>query len=180
MAGTLILPAQKFKYKDISDQFPPTGNPKKKVFFQAELRAVANSSATFGVVAYPSWKEKGVWVIGTKVSGMDTGAVPVSVPFTDPIAFANNEVLLSITVTKKNKKKNVKCAKKNPKKGRWAHFARQVNKLSKDKAQLAEATLLFTSSVSENPHLQYDVSLDMGTSVLTVSTKPSPPASPEA
>jgi hypothetical protein len=119
-------------------------------------------------------------VIGTKVSGIDTGAVPATIPLTEPVAFANNEVLLSITVTKMNKKKKVKCGKKNPRKGRWAQFARQVNKLSKDKAQLSEATMVFTSTVSENPHLQYDVTLDMGTTVLTVSTKPSPPASPEA
>ena len=49
MANQLLLPPQKFNYKEITDQFPATGNPKKKVFFQAELRSLANGNATFGI-----------------------------------------------------------------------------------------------------------------------------------
>jgi hypothetical protein len=180
MASQLILPNQKFVYNDLIKQFPTTGNPKKKVFFQAELRGISGSSATFGIVAYPSWKEAGRWVVGNKVMGVDTGAVPQIIPFTEPIGFANNEVLLSITVTKKDKTKKVKRVKKNPRKGRWGQFARVANRFAADKETLNKAELIFRACVSENPHLEYDVSLDLGTSTLTVQTKPSPPAPPEA
>ena len=66
MANQLLLPPQKFNYKEITDQFPATGNPKKKVFFQAELRSLANGNATFGIVAYVSWNVKRKWEVSSK------------------------------------------------------------------------------------------------------------------
>ncbi len=179
MPSQLILPPQKFRYKDITDQFPVTGNPKKKVFFQAELRAISGGNATFGVIAYPSWKDGNKWIVGTKVSGTDTGAAPKTEPLTVPVGFANNEVLLSLKLSKKNKKKKrKKRSRRNPRKGRWTELMRIVRKVSKDPKLLEEAELVFEARISENPHLEYDVTLDMGGTILSVETKPSPPAPP--
>ena len=178
MANKLLLPPQKFNYKEITDQFPATGNPKKKVFFQAELRSLAGGDASFGIIAYPSWKETGKWVIGKIIYGADAG-VAVPIPFVPPIAFANNEVALSFSITKKSKKAKKKNKKKEPKKGRWNEFLKLARKLSKDKKGLEESTLLFETTISDNPHLQYDVTLDINGTSLKVSTKPSPPAQPE-
>jgi hypothetical protein len=171
----LILPPQKFRFRDITDQFPAGGNPKKKVFFQAEIRSVTGSNATFGIIAYPSWKDGKNWVIGTKVIGIDTGGAPVTMNLNTHVAFANNEVLLSAGTKKKKNKK-----KKEPKKGRWSSFEKMVKKSCKDPKQLESAELIFNSRISANPHLEYDVTMDFGTSTLMVSTNPSPPAPPEA
>lgn len=173
----LLLPPQKFQYKEITDQFPVIGNPKKKVFFQAELRAIADGNATFGIVAYPAWREGNKWVVGKKIDGKDTGAAPKIEPFTVPVAFANNEVVLTLNLSKKEKKKN---KKKNPKKGRWTGLDKMARKACKNEKLLDKATLLFETKISENPHLEYTVTLDMGGGTsLPVSTKPSPPAPPE-
>ncbi len=176
MANQLILPPQKFIYKEITDQFPATGNPKKKVFFQAELRSLAGGDAKFGIVAYPAWRAGSKWIIGTKVSGTDTGEAPVPVPLTSPVAFANNEVFLSLSLTTKERKKK---KFKNPKKGRWSAFMKMARKKCKDPKADGEATLLFETKISENPHLEYNVTLDIGGTAIRVSTKPSPPAPPE-
>jgi hypothetical protein len=174
MANQLILPPQKFNLKDITDQFPGTGSPKKKVFFQAELRSLANNNATFGVIAYPAWRKKKKWEVGTKISGVDTGQAKVE-NFVTPVAFANNEIVVTLDLSKKKKKK-----KKDPKGGRWCAFEDKARKACKDAKQLEQATLVFEASISENPHLEYDVTLDTGTSSYTTATKPSPPAPPEA
>jgi len=175
----LILPPQKFVYKEIIDQFPANGSPKKKVFFQAELRSLAGGNASFGVIAYPSWKEGNKWMVGTKVEGKDTGAAPKMEPFTKPIAFANNEIILSISLSKKKKKKK-KNKKKDPRKGRWSEFMKMAKKACKDPALLEKSELLFVTRISENPHLEYDVDLTIDGTTLSVATKPSPPARPES
>lgn len=176
MANQLILPPQKFSYKEIIDQFPTTGNPRKKVFFQAELRSLANGDATFGVVAYPSWKTGKNWVVGNKVDGIDTGGQPKIELFTVPVAFANNEVLLSLSLSKKDRKKK---KKRDPKKGRWSGLMKMARKASKDPKAAEHAILLFETRVSSNPHLEYSVSLEIDGTTLALSTKPSPPAPPE-
>ena len=170
MANQLLLPPQKFNYKEITDQFPATGNPKKKVFFQAELRSLANGNATFGIVAYVSWNVKRKWEVSSKpVKGIDVGtATPI--PFTPPLAFANNEVVVSFKL-KKNKK---------PKNGQWKRLDKKVCKLLKDKKELEKASLLFETRISKNPHLEYDVTLEVNGTTLSVATKPCPPASPES
>jgi hypothetical protein len=171
MANQLILPPQKFSYKDITDQFPSTGSPKKKVFFQAELRSLAGGDARFGVIAYPSWKDGNKWVVGTKVSGVDHGD-PVTIPFAGLLGFANNEVLLSLAKKKK----------KEPRKGRWNTLMKQVQQSCKKYKQVSkeDIELIFKAKISENPHLEYDVTLDLGGTTLAVATKPSPPAPPES
>lgn len=176
MPSQLILPPQKFKYKDITDQFPATGSPKKKVFFQAELRSISGGSVTFGIIAYPAWKTGSKWIVGTKVTGTDTGATPKTEPFTQPVAFANNEIFLTLNLTKKGKKKD---KKRNTKKGTWSAFMKMARKACKDKKTKDEISLLFETSISDNPHLEYNVTLDLGGTSLSVSTKPSPPAPPE-
>ncbi|MGQ0737587.1 MAG: hypothetical protein ACT4OJ_00870 [Bacteroidota bacterium] len=173
MANQLILPPQKFRYRDITDQFPATGIRKKKVFFQAELRSLADGNASFGIVAYPSWKDGNTWVVGNKVTGADTGGQPAVVPLTGPVAFANNEVLLSLTLLKKNKKEN-------PRKGRWSALMKIIQKNCKKGVTSDKITLIFEAGVSKNPHLEYNVTLDLGGTVLSVPTKPSPPAPPES
>jgi len=174
MANQLILQQQKFKLSDITKEFPSTGNVKKKVFFQTELRSLANGDATFGVIAYASWKDGNKWVVGSKVSGIDMGT-PLILPFKPPLAFANNEVILSAKVSKKKKKK-----KKEPRKGRWNDLLKAMRKTCKDKKIPENAFLLFNAGISENPHLEYDVTLDLGNgNSLRAATKPSPPAPPE-
>lgn len=175
MANKLLLPPQKFNYKEITDQFPKTGSPKKKVFFQAELRSLANGDATFGIIAYASWKDNGKWIIGPKkVMGTDAGvAVPVTFV---PVAFANNEIVVSFKLSKKRKKTIIQESKK----GRWAEFIKLTKKISKDKKLLEKSSLLFQTKISANPHLEYDVTLDVDGTSLTMATKPSPPAPPEA
>lgn len=180
MANQLLLPPQKFSYKEITDQFPKTGNPKKKVFFQAELRSLANGDASFGIIAYAAWKDSGKWVIGSKkVSGTDAG-VAIPVLFIPPVAFANNEIVVSFKMAKQVKKAKKKSKTKEPKKGRWNEFAKLTRKLSKDKKLLAQSYLLFKTTITDNPHLEYNVTLEVNGTSLNVSTKPSPPAPPEA
>ncbi len=176
MANQLILPPQKIRYKEITDQFPTTGNPKKKVFFQAELRSLAGGDATFGIVAYPAWRVGNKWIIGKQVSGIDTAETPTIQPFTYPIAFANNEVFLSLSLTTKDRKKK---KHNNPKKGRWSAFMKMARKACKDPKSIETATMLFETKISQNPHLEYSVTLDLGGTSLKVTTKPSPPAPPE-
>ena len=116
MANQLILLPQKFKYLELTKQFPE-GKFIKKVFFQCELRSLTGGNATFAIIAYPGWKEsKGKWTVGTKVSGETTGAGTI-IPFTE-VAFANNELLLAAKSSKKKKnavRKNI--AKKLQSKG---------------------------------------------------------------
>ena len=169
MANQLLLPPQKFNYKEITDQFPTTGNPKKKVFFQAELRSLANGNATFGIVAYASWNYKGKWEVSSKpVKGVDVGtATPI--PFIPPVAFANNEVVVSFKLKKKKNKNR-----------QWNRFEKLACKLLKDQKSLDKATLPFETSIFKNPHLEYNVTLEVNGTTLSVATKPCPPASPES
>ncbi len=177
MANQLILPPQKFRYKDITDQFPTTGNPKKKVFFQAELRSLADGNATFGIVAYPAWKDGNKWEVGKKVTGADTGGQSKVEPFTNPVAFANNEVLLSMSLSKKDDKG--KKMKKSHK-GIWNKFMKMASKGCKNEKAMEDVSLVFETKISDNPHLEYTVTLDLGGTTLSVATKPSPPAPPES
>jgi len=180
MANQLILPPQKFKFSDLTSQFPSAGSPRKKVFFQSELRSLVNGDAVFGVVAYPSWKEGNKWVVGTKVSGTDTG-VAAPKPFVPPLAFANNEIVLAVTLIKKGEKtKKKKKKKKEPRKGRWNGLLKMTRKICKDKKMLEESFFHFEAGISDNPHLEYNVTLEINGSSLRVSTKPSPPAPPES
>lgn len=55
--GKLIFPSQIIMLKGLVDQFPVDATTKKpsritKIFLQTELRSLAESSASFGVIAY--------------------------------------------------------------------------------------------------------------------------------
>ena len=179
MANQIILLPQKFTYLDITKQFP-SGKFIKKVFFQCELRSLAGGNATFAVIAYPGWKEpKSTWTIGTKVTGETTGAGK-AIAFTE-VAFANNELLLATKISRKNKKQHKKaenCNKKNKEKSAEQRLLEFVKNLAKDKALAKKSFFLFEGKISENPHIEYDVTLDMGGTTLNVNAKPSPPARP--
>jgi hypothetical protein len=182
MANQIILPPQKFKFADLINQFPSSRKLIKKVFFQAELRSLANDNASFAVIAYPGWKTaRGKWVIGKKIEGEITGEGK-HIPFVSPLAFANNELLLAATPLKKekkSKKKDKKCKEDDFKKSPGHKFLQLVKKISKDKKLIQKSFFLFESRISENPHIEYDVTLNADGVTLNVSTKPSPPARPE-
>jgi len=174
MANQLILNPQKFNFGDLISQFPP-GKFKKKIYFQSELRSLANGDATFGVIAYAAWKDKGSWEICNKISGTDTGIAEVKT-FIPPLAFANNEVLLAAKISGKKKK-----AKKQNKKAlaKKLELMKLVKKISKNTKLIAGSSFLFKAKISKNPHLEYDVTLDMSGTTFEMQTNPSPPARPE-
>ena len=118
-------------------------------------------------------------MVGTKVTGTDATGTPGMVPLTTPLGFANNELVLKKDFSGEKKKKKKK-KKKDPRKGRWAAFMKMAKKNCKDPIMLQDATFLFEAKISENPHLEYDVTLDMGGTTVRFSTNPSPPAVPEA
>lgn len=105
----IILQSQTFRFNDILDQFPPDGKLKRKIFFQAELAALDNGSASFHIIAYPSWREKGQWIVGPKVTASESGNGSV-LPFKEALGFANNELPVSgyklkkCNISKKEKK----------------------------------------------------------------------------
>ena len=175
MANQLILNPQKFNFGDLISQFPH-GKYKKKIFFQSELRSLSNGDATFGVIAYPAWKGKGKWTIGTKITGMDTGIAEIK-PFTPPLAFANNEVLMATKISRKTKKSKKKNKEKTYATRR--ELLEAVKKISKDKKLIGKSSFLFNAKISANPHLEYNVTLDMGGTTLSMQTNPSPPARPQ-
>jgi hypothetical protein len=167
----LILHSQTFRFLDIVDAFPPDGVLKKKIFFQAELSAIDQGSVSFRIIAYPAWRLKGKWVIGPKVNATESGNGSV-LPFQEPLGFANNELPLA-----GYKKKMKKLGKKEKK--TYDEFARLFKKLLKDPKLAAKASFRCHTTISENPHLEYEVTLEAdGTSVM-ISTNPSPPAPPE-
>jgi hypothetical protein len=168
MSNKIILTPQKFKFSDLASQFPTTGKVKKKVFFQSELRSLTDGNATFGIIAYPAWRGTGKWEIGTKVAGTDAGT-PVALAFVPPVGFANNELIFEAT-----------AAKRKIKKHKQFKLLKLIKKISGDKKLFKTAFFHFETTISENPHLQYKVTLEIEGTAVSVDTKPSPPAPPEA
>lgn len=89
---------------------------------------------------------------------------------TPPLAFANNEVVVSFKL-KKNKK---------PKNGQWKRLDKKVCKLLKDKKELEKLVYYLKPAFPKTPHLEYDVTLEVNGTRLNVATKPCPPSSPES
>lgn len=183
MANQIILQPQKFKFLDLTKQFPSSSKLIKKVCFQCELKSLTNGNAIFGVIAYPAWKDThGKWSIGTKINGEDIGEGKL-VPFT-PVAFANNELLLSVKSSKKEekekkkKRKIKKCAEDGTEKSPEKKLLQYVKIISKDKKLAQKTFFRFDSKISDNPHIDHDVTLDMNGTTLNVNAKPSPPARP--
>ena len=72
MQNQITLLSQKFSFDKLTSQFPSSGSPFKKIFFQSELRSLEGGTAIFAVIAYPAWKATlGKWVVGTKIDGED-------------------------------------------------------------------------------------------------------------
>lgn len=170
MPNQVILPAQRLSLSDLKNSLP---NQKiKKVFFQCELRSIANNNATFGIIAYAGKRNLGnKWVIGSKVSCQDDPSKPVQY-FDIPIAFGNNELVdFDFTVAQKKSKKT------NPNQVKQDELMSLLNRIikSKDKEKLKNTFLLFKARLTKNPHITYDVSLD-GTSAATNPSPPAPPA----
>lgn len=178
METQIILLSQKFSFKKLSDQFPASGNPFKKIFFQSELRSIKNGTATFAVIAYPAWKgRKGRWVVGTKIDGEETGGSS-PIPLTGPIAFANTELLFTTKADKKIKR--VKKIKKNRCKENapGVNFRKLIKEIFRNSDLAKKSFFTFTPSISENPHIEFDVTLDAGGTLETARANPCPPAKP--
>jgi hypothetical protein len=167
------LPPQSIDLLALVSQFPGPPFNNTKFFFQLELREVTFwGNLIFGVIAYPAWRKgnspRERWIIGSKVTGSDTGA-PDIVPV-DPlgVAFGNNEILLW-----------------HPEKGiseqeaQHEKFIYLYNKIIENKELLAKSVLT-TGNVrlSKNPHLYYDVTLSSGGTSETALTNPCPPNQP--
>ena len=168
--GQYSLPEQVFRFKDIMDQVPVEKGLKKKIFFQAELQSLKNGVALFGVIAYPAWGNGNRWELGYKI----TAAGPVAGEphdFNTPIGFANNE--LSLTRNKKKKGKKNKEAKKQEK-----EFCKLLAKILESPKLAEKAQFRCKTSISENPHLEYDVTLEADGISISARTNPSPPGSP--
>lgn len=177
MTNQITLLSQKFSFDKLTSQFPSSGSPFKKIFFQNELRSLEGGSATFAVIAYPAWKGTiGKWVVGTKINGDDLGGGS-PIPFEAPLAFANNELLFASKSDKKVKKKSKKkkgCKKDNP----GADFRKLVREVFRDPDLAKKSFFTFTPTISENPHIGFDVTLDAGGTIANAMANPCPPAKP--
>jgi hypothetical protein len=167
----LILHSQTFKFTEIFDAFPPDGKLKKKIFFQAELVAIEEGTASFHIIAYPAWRIKGEWVVGSKVCASESGNGSV-IPFKEPMGFGNNEVPVAGYKLKKKKHGKRACKKYN-------EFAKFFRKVSLDPKLASQAIFRCNTGISKNPHLEYTVTLEAGGTAVSTSTNPSPPARPE-
>jgi len=174
MPNQIILNPQSFRFSDIIGQFPADRKVKKKVFFQAELQSLENGNAKFGIIAYPAWRTGGCWEIGTKISGSEAGEGTL-VNFAEPFGLANNELTLSPA---KKKKKRKKKDKNNKMAKRTKAFLKHFNNIFCDKKLAEKAVFHCRTGISQNPHLEYDVTLESEGVSLRVKTNPSPPAMP--
>lgn len=167
MANKIILNQQTFSLKEILEQIP--GNAmKKKIYFQAELQSLENGDAKFGIIAYPAWRDRGKWELGYKITGSESGA-GTTLQFADTLGLANNELVLS---PGKKKKKGKKKKNKNKK------FYKLFGKISCDPKLAEKAVFHCKTSISENPHLEYEVTLEAGGESARARTNPSPPDNP--
>ncbi len=167
----IVLHSQTFRFTDILDQFPPDRSMKKKIFFQAELAGLDQGSASFHIIAYPAWRQKREWVLGTKVVASESGNGSV-IPFKEPLGFGNNELPLA-----GYKKKAGKAGKKQKK--TLIEFEKFFKKIAADPKLAARAIFRCHTTVSKNPHLEYEITLEADGTAVRISTNPSPPAHPE-
>ena len=177
MANNIILVHQRIDFVLLQNQFPKTPPaPRRKLFFQCELRSLANGDATFGLICYPAWRTGlGVpWTIGEPVRGVDDNSVPPETfPLTPFVAFGNNEIILAPRGAQM--KGYEKSAKQNP------DFTELRLKIEKDadEALLKKSVLRFKPAISENPHAEYTVTLEFGGLSSTEEANPRPPYPPE-
>ncbi|OSZ80222.1 hypothetical protein CAP36_02925 [Chitinophagaceae bacterium IBVUCB2] len=177
METQITLLSQKFSFEKLTSQFPTSGSPFKKIFFQSELRSLEGGTATFAVIAYPAWKGTlSKWVVGTKIDGEDIGGGS-PIPFSAPLAFANNELLFAAKSDKKLKKKSKKkkdCKTDNP----GADFRRLVRAVFRDPELAKKSFFTFTPGISKNPHIELSITLDADGTTANAMANPCPPAKP--
>ena len=170
------LPPQSIDLLALVSQFPGPPFNNTKFYFQLELRKVTFwGNLIFGVIAYPAWR-KGAsprerWIIGNKVTGVDTGA-PETVILVDPpeIAFGNNEILLWPLHQEKGP---------NDQEAQHEKFIYLYNKIIENKELLAKGVLTTGNArLSKNPHIDYEVTLSSGGTSETEFTNPCPPNRP--
>jgi hypothetical protein len=166
----LVLHSQVFRFNDIFDQLPAKKNMRKKIYFQSELVQVENGTAVFAIAAYPAWCTASGWVIGKKVQAAESGNGSV-VPLKEPIGFANNEMPLA---GYKLKKKQV--AKKIRKD--YLAFERYFRRIARDPKLAANAIFRCHPGISENPHLEFDVTLESEGTAVRWGANPAPPGKP--
>lgn len=166
----LVLQNQSFRVADIIEQFPAGIKSRKKLFLQPELVMLDGGNAVFRVIAYPAWRVKGAWVIGKKITSTETSNGSV-IPFKEPLAFGNNEIPLS-AYRMKRKKVGKKIKKKY---GAWERFFRRI---CGNPRLLESAVFRCHTRISENPHMEYDVTMESEGTAMQWESNPSPPAKP--
>jgi len=175
MANTIILLPQTVNLEELN--FPPHGFPVRKLIFQSELRLLANGDATFGLIAYPLWRNGlgNPWITGAKVECRDLlGEPPKTYPLIPYVAFGNIEVPLSrhSIVAKEEKHGDSYDIK-------FEKYFELLEKISKDKNLLKESAFnLKNPKISENPHADYEITLSVGGVEVPAASNPSPPADP--
>ncbi len=175
MANQIILNKQIFRFDEIAKLFP--GDVKgKKVFFQAELQSLENGDAKFGIVAYAACGKDGKWTVCGTVKGTDMGE-PQKMDFI-PFALANNELVLGSGKKGKDKKKKKK-KKDCDDGGERNAFLELYKKVAADPELAKKAVFSCTTSISKNPHLNYDVTLESGGTSARTRCNPSPPDNPQ-
>ena len=170
------LPPQSIDLLALVSQFPGAPFNNTKFYFQLELREVTFwGKLIFGVIAYPAWRKgnspRERWIIGSKVTGTDTGAPPIVIPVDPPaIAFGNNEIFLRAPQYEKEiSDQEVQNEK----------FIFLYNKVIENKELLAKSVLTTGNArLSKNPHIEYDVTLSSGGTSETALTNPCPPNRP--
>jgi len=152
MAQKIIIPAHTVLLTDLQNAAP---NGKiKKISFQCVIKEIRNNGvhleALLGLIAYPSYKPfLGSWTSGAKVDCVPDYTQTFEFDlanYPEPIGFANKELHQLI-----NKIKEVLRDGGRP-----------------------NAALVLTPTISANPHIALNATLDTSTEALN----PSPPADP--
>ena len=172
MANQILLPAQVMSAQALVNSIG--GKKIKKVFFQAEAKSISNNDITMGIIAYAAHKNSSQkWEIGNKVTATVDNTKPVQ-KFSMPLAFGNNEW----TITNVSKKYKGETLKGLSLRKLQAIAIKMLIKIAKNKDLLKQTVLTYKAKISNNPHLEYDITLDTGTGSQVVNANPSPPAPP--
>lgn len=174
----IFLPAQTIDFDQLYNQFPPLGSNRRKLIFQSELRSLAGGNATFGLIAYPLWRNSAAhpWKTGKIVRATDTGTTGPGFPVEPFMAFGNIEVPLTKHALEPADEPGQIDKDKD---AAFEKFLAFLKKVTENPTLLKESKLEFKKSkLTSNPHADYDVTLVSGQSSETAVTNPSPPADP--
>lgn len=175
MANTIILLPQTVRLDEFN--FPAHGFPVRKLVFQSELRSLADGNATFGLIAYPLWRNGlgNPWITGAKVECRNiVGGQSQKFPLQPFVAFGNIEVPLSRHAIKTKDEKQEKSYDE-----KFEKYFELLEKISKDKDLLKESLFnLKNPKLTKNPHADYNITLSVGGVEVPAASNPSPPADP--